>query len=65
MLWTPRRTEGEWARFFAETVSVHFYFSSVSNQEKCFPGTYGEEEPAYAYLGPRYCPISYWSEDEF
>lgn len=66
LLWTPRRTNKEWKQMFSSTVSIHFYFSSVSNKERCHqPHKYGKMKPAYAYLGPKYCPLSFWSEQEF
>jgi len=66
LLWTPRRSNKEWKEFFSSAVSIHFYFSSVSNKERCHrPQQYGKMKPAYAYLGPKYCPLSFWSEKEF
>jgi len=50
-----------WAKLFENSSMVHFYGSKTNVLVI-------ERDPsheAYAVLGPRYCPISYWSSDRF
>ena len=63
---TVNRKLDEWAQFFKDAYSVDFYSSSVKNTWKILrPEYYGGKKPAYAYLGPKFCPWSFSSERTF
>ena len=50
-----------WATLFENSSMVHFYGS----QTNVLVVERDPSHEAYAVLGPRYCPISYWSADRF
>ena len=53
----------EWKKIFENSVSVDFFYSSIRQHIKIMrPQYYGRDIPAMAYLGPSYCPISFYSE---
>ena len=61
-----KRTLKEWQEFFANAKSVDFFRSSMGNKRKVLrPQFYGARKPAYSYLGPNFCPLSYYSEKTF
>jgi hypothetical protein len=65
-LYETERTAKEWLELFAEAYSVDFFQSSLGNYQKIMrPKYYGKKLPAYATLGPIYCPLSYFSEKMF
>ena len=65
-LLTPPRTEKEWKNTFRKSYSVDFYRSSLGITRSIMkPKFYGSKLPAYAYLGPKYCPLSFYSEKFF
>jgi len=61
-LWpTQPKTFVQWFKLFQNSSMVHFYASQTN-------GWLVERDPsheAYAVLGPRYCPTSYWSSENF
>lgn len=65
-LFQSNRTPGEWMEFFANSYSVDFYQSSLVQRKKVMkPDKYGAKLPAYAALGPRFCPLSFNSQKMF
>ena len=65
-LLTPPRTVKEWQKTFENSYSVDFYRSSLEIKKNIMkPKFYGGKLPAYAYLAPRYCPLSLHSEKFF
>ena len=65
---TQRKSLEEWKDFFKEAYSADFFASSVMGskitrvQRAQF---YGRKKPAFLYLGPKYCPTSYFSAKLF
>ena len=60
------KTLDEWEEFFSEAFSVDFFRSSMGNTRKVMrPQYYGKRRPAYSYLGPKFCPLSFFSERTF
>ena len=56
----------EWEEFFSEAFSVDFFRTSMGNKRKVMrPQYYGVRKPAYSYLGPKFCPLSFFSERTF
>ena len=57
-----------WRDKFKDSYSVDFY-STSSNQPGHIrimkPRFYGAKMPAYAYLGPKFCPVAFESEKLF
>ena len=61
-LWHEKQRKfSEWSKFLENSVQVHFY-GSQTNQIVV------EKNPShelYAVIGPRYCPVSFWSSEHF
>lgn len=56
----------EWDNFFLDSFSVDFFHSSSKSSVKVLkPRYYGQKAPAYAYLAPKYCPVSFGSSKTF
>ena len=58
----------EWEDFFKDAYSADFFASSgmgSSNTRFQRPKYYGRQKPAFLYLGPKYCPTSYFSAKLF
>jgi hypothetical protein len=65
-LMEKKRKIEEWREVFKEAYSVDFYQSSVRNYHKVQrPQFYGADKPAYSYLAPNFCPLSYFSQRLF
>ena len=59
-------TADAWKKVFERSYSVDFYNTSGGKYFKVMkPKFYGGKLPAYAYLGPKYCPLSFSSEKLF
>ena len=59
----PIMSAEEWREFLVDSYSIDFYHSSGQNHVNIMqPKFYGKKLPAYAYLAPTYCPVSYYSE---
>ena len=59
-LYEAERTKQEWLEFVADSFSIDFYQSSLMNYQKIMkPKYYGKKMPAYAALGPDFCPLSF------
>ena len=67
-LWT-KHLDSYWESLFNQSYVVHFYESSTKNlgmkAKVLRPNMYGREKPAFAFLGPKECPISFFSERPF
>ena len=50
-----------WQKFFAQSSAVHFFSKTTS----LLASTDDPRHSAYALLGPRYCPRSYYSTKNF
>jgi len=60
------RKPEEWRRVFKDTFSIDFFASSLKAKLKIMrPKFYGAKVPAYAYIAPLHCPISFHSEKLF
>ena len=59
--------DGYWEEKFKNSVAVHFYGSLVShdNDRVLPPKNYGKKKPAMAYIGPKACPLSFFSTSPF
>ena len=61
-LWPfTRKSCSDWSRIFENSSQVHFFGHLTSRW-------FVEHDPsheAYGALGPKYCPISIWSSDNF
>ena len=56
----------EWEIIVKDSYSIDFYRSSSNNTTPIRKlKYYGRKIPAYAYLGPKYCPLSFYSENTF
>ena len=66
-LMDEKKTLPEWKEFFAEAYSVDFYRSSMKSDRRRVlkPQYYGAKKPAFSYLGPEFCPMSFHSETTF
>ena len=65
-LFEANRSLAEWEEFFSEAYSVDFFRTSMGNKKKVLrPKYYGFKKPAYSYLGPKFCPLSFFSERTF
>ena len=65
-LFEANRSLAEWEEFFSEAYSVDFFRTSMGNKKKVMrPKYYGFKKPAYSYLGPKFCPLSFFSERTF
>ena len=65
---TQRKSLEEWEDFFKDAYSADFFATSgmsSSNIRVQRPKYYGKQKPAFLYLGPKYCPTSYFSADLF
>lgn len=51
----------DWAKLFENSSMVHFYAS----QTNAWVVERDPSHEAYAVIGPRYCPTSFWSSDQF
>ena len=63
-LWIRTRTglsESDWNKLFECSYGVHFY-SYLTRQT---PVRRDPSHEAYAFLGPKHCPLSYWSTSDF
>ena len=61
-LWQARpRSFSEWFLFLQNSKMVHFYGS----QSNMLVVERNPSHELYAVLGPRYCPVSYWSSQHF
>ena len=63
-----RKSLEEWEDFFKDAYSADFFASSgagSSNTRVQRPKFYGRQKPAFLYLGPKYCPTSYFSAKLF
>ena len=56
-----------WEEKFKNSVAVHFYGSLVrnDNDKVMRPKNYGKKKPAMAYIGPKACPLSFFSTTPF
>ena len=59
-----------WDDLFKKSLVVHFYGSSMagtggSHATVLRPNNYGKEKPAMTYLGPKECPVSFYSTRPF
>ena len=60
---TPTHSKNGWKKVFENSFSVDFFRTSGNNTQPIMkPKYYGRKLPAYAYLGPDYCPLSFNSE---
>ena len=65
-LFVKRRSEQEWENILDNSYSIDFYRTSSNNTTPITkPKYYGKKIPAYSYLGPKYCPLSFYSEITF
>ena len=63
-----RKSLEEWEDFFKDAYSADFFASSgatLSNIRVQRAQFYGRQKPAFLYLGPKYCPTSYFSAKLF
>ena len=56
-----------WEEKFKNSVAIHFYGSLVrhDNDKVLRPRLYGKKKPAMAYIGPKSCPLSFFSTSPF
>ncbi len=55
-----------WKEVTASAFSIDNYASSTGNTRKILrPKYYGASRPLYSYLGPKFCPSSYFSDKTF
>ena len=59
--------DGYWEEKLKNSVAVHFYGSLVrhDNDKVLHPRHYGKKKPAMAYIGPKACPLSFFSTSPF
>ena len=63
---TQSRSAKEWQEVVKDSYSIDFFRSSSNNTTPIRKlKYYGKKIPAYAYLGPKYCPLSFYSENTF
>ena len=65
---TQRKSLKEWEEIFKDAYSADFFASSVTGSSKTRVQRaqfYGRQKPAFLYLGPKYCPTSYFSAKLF
>ena len=55
------RSFQEWKNIFANSSSAHF----ANKQTSKFAHVDDPQYSAYALLGPRYCPVAYYSDRNF
>eukprot|EP00092_Neocalanus_flemingeri_P102797 GFUD01131504.1.p1 GENE.GFUD01131504.1~~GFUD01131504.1.p1 ORF type:complete len:381 (-),score=72.29 GFUD01131504.1:121-1263(-) len=62
LLWpTEPKSFTDWSRTFENSSMIHFYASQTNKWVV-------ERDPsheAYAVIAPRYCPVAFWSSDQF
>ena len=63
---SAKHSAEEWQTIFADSFSVDFFRSTLRNAMPVLRSNYyGATMPAYSYLGPKFCPLSYFSEKTF
>ena len=63
---SPKKSAKEWEEVVRDSYSIDFFRSSSNNTTPILKlKYYGRKIPAYAYLGPKYCPLSFYSENTF
>ena len=71
---SKKRPISYWEEHFQDSYAIHFYKTShqqlfgtqpENNPTVLQPKHYGKELPALPYLGPRNCPLSFWSTRPF
>ena len=63
---TNSRSEIEWKDTIKDSYSIDFFRSSSNNTTPILKRKYyGRKIPAYAFLGPEFCPLSFFSEKTF
>ena len=63
---TNKQLNTFWDERFQKSYVAHFYGTSSKSSPKILrPNSYGKGKPAYAYLGPTYCPVSFFSTRPF
>ena len=64
--YSPPRSIKEWEDLVKDSYSMDFFASSSNNTMPIMkPQYYGAEMPAYAALGPKYCPRAFFSAKHF
>ena len=60
------RSAKDWEELLEKSYSIDFFRTSSNNTTPITKRKYyGKKIPAYAYLGPKYCPSSFYSETTF
>lgn len=55
-----KMSDESWRQMFEDAYTVHFYHTSGSTDHKIMkPKYYGQDRPAWLYLGINYCPVSF------
>ena len=65
---SQKKSLEEWEDFFKDSYSADFFATSVMGTSKTRvqrANFYGKQKPAFVYLGPKYCPTSYFSAKLF
>ena len=63
---TNKQLNTFWDERFKKSYVAHFYGTSSKSSPKILrPNNYGKAKPAYAYLGPTHCPVSFFSTRPF
>jgi hypothetical protein len=65
---TQTQLDDFWEEKFKKSYVVHFYGSSSDKHgvtKYLRPNNYGRKKPAYAYIGPSECPMSFYSTRPF
>ena len=63
---TNSKSEIEWKDIIKDSYSIDFFRSSSNNTTPILKRKYyGRKIPAYAFLGPNFCPLSFYSENTF
>ena len=58
-----KHTKSDWKKILEKSFSIDFFRTSSNNTLSIMkPKYYGSKLPAYAYLGPKHCPLSFNSE---
>ena len=66
LLVTEKRSPKDWDAFLRNSYSIDFYKSSSKSTTPIRDRKYyGKKIPAYAHLGPKYCPMSFKSDPTF
>lgn len=66
LLVTEKRSPEDWDAFLRNSYSIDFYRSSSNSTTPIRDRKYyGKKIPAYAHLGPKYCPLSFKSDSTF